>query len=318
MARPQGYVPNPRATEQIVASLKYKTLAEAGPKLKANDNQDVVLYPAILKCDPKYTRVAQEIGSCVGHGWAGCVDALSSTEIAVHGEREDWRGRTLEASIYAFSRVEALGKKRAGTSDGSFGAAAAKAVSEWGTLHYGVDYGGQAFNEYSGKREKSWGDTGVPDELEPYARKNRVRTTTLVTSFGDACKALTSGFPIAICSNQGFTMTRTGGARVEDRGWCVPRGQWGHCMALIGKRMGKRPGGLIWNSWGPKSNSGPHYSGIPDRPDEMPAAFVGCTFWADADVIDRMLKSGGGDSFALSSYDGFPVRKLPSWTGGIL
>ena len=308
--RPQGYVPNPRETEKIVSRLKYPTLSDAGPKLKSNDNQDVVLYPAILKVDPKYTRVAQQIGSCVGHGFAGCVDALSATEIVVHGEAEDWRGRALEASIYALSRVEARGKKRAGTSDGSFGAAAAEAVSKWGVLHYGVDYGGQVFNDYSGIREKQWGDTGLPDELEPFAKKNRVKTTTLVRNFGELCRALTSGFPVSICSNQGFTLTR------DESGFCKPRGQWSHCMCCIGKRGGKRPGALIWNSWGPKSNSGPHYSGVPGM--EMPPAFIGCTFWADADVVDSMLGGDNSDSFALSSYDGFPPRKLPSWTGGIL
>lgn len=309
--RPHGYVPDPAATEKFVASLKYPTLAEAGPKLKSNDNQDVVLYPAILRVDPLYKRVAQQIGSCIGHGFAGGVDSLSCTEIAVHGEAEDWRGRALEASIYAFSRVEARGKKRAGTSDGSFGAAAADAVMKFGVLHYGVNYGGQVFKDYSGLREKQWGDTGVPDELEQYAKQRRVKTTTLITDFDAYCKAITSGFPVVICSGQGFTMSRSEG------GWASPRGEWAHCMCGIGKRGGKRPGGLIWNSWGSKAHTGPHYSGIPERPDDMPAEFRGSTFWADADVIDRMLK-GWKDSFALSSYDGFPPRKLPSWTGGIL
>lgn len=314
--RPQGYVPDPAETERIVSSLKYPTLSSAGPSLVSDDNADVVLYPAILKCDPKYTRVAQAIGSCVGHGFAGCGDALAATEIVVHGEAEDWRGRCLEASIYALSRVEARGKKRAGTSDGSFGAAAAEAVSKWGCLHYGVDYGGQVFKDYSGIREKQWGDTGLPDELEPYAKKRRIKTTTLVESFSDLAKSISSGYPVSICSGQGFTMTRSGGD-IKDRGFASPRGQWSHCMACIGKRGGKRPGALIWNSWGPRAHSGPHYSGIPSAPDAMPDAFIGCTFWVDADVIDRMLK-GWKDSFALSSYEGFPPRKLPSWTGGIL
>lgn len=314
--RPQGYVPNPRETEKIVSSLKYPTLTEAGPKLKSNDNRDVVLWPAIIRVDPNYKRVAQAIGSCVGHSYSGGIDALACTEIAVHGESEDWMGRVLEASVYALSRVEARGRKRAGTSDGSFGAAAAEAVSKWGCLHYGVDYGGQKFTDYSGLREKQWGDTGLPDELEPYAKKRRVKTVTLITSFDDACRALSSGYPVCICSTQGFTMSRSDGPKPEDRGWAKPRGTWAHAMTLIGKRGGKRPGGLIWNSWGSKAHTGGHYSGIPDKPDEMPQEFRGSTFWADASVIDSMLKAN--DSFSLSSYDGFPPRKLPSWTGGIL
>lgn len=314
--RPQGYVPDPRATERFVSSLKYPTLAEAGPKLKSKDDQDVVLYPAIIKVKPNYSRVAQAIGSCVGHGFAGCVDALSCTEIVVHGEAEDWPGRCLEASIYGFSRVEIRGVSRNLGGDGSYGGAAADAVMKFGTLHYDVDYGGTTFSEYSGIREKQWGAGGVPDDLEKYAKKRRVKTTTLVDSFDALCKALTSGYPVAVCSTQGFTMSRSGGKNVEDIGFASPRGQWSHCMAIIGKRGGKRPGALIWNSWGSKAHTGPHYSGIPGRPDDMPAEFKGSTFWADADVVDRMLK--GRDSFSLSGYDGFPPRKLPSWTGGIL
>jgi len=302
--RPQGWTPNPAATEKFVSSLKYPTMKEAGPKLKTLDTKDVFLYEYILAVCPKYKRFAQQIGSCVGHGYAGCADALAATEIVVHGEAEDWVGRVLEASIYAFSRVEARGVTRAGTSDGSYGAAACKAVMKYGLLHYDVDYGGTAFTEYSGLREKQWGDAGVPDALEPFAKKRRIKETTLIRNFGEYCKALGSGYPVSICSNVGFTFTR------DDQGFCKPKGQWGHCMAGIGKRHGKRPGGLIWNSWGPNSNSGKHF------PEAMPSPFRGSTFWVDADVLDRML--GQGDSFALSNYDGFPPRKLPDWSGGVL
>lgn len=302
--RPQGWAPNPAETEKFVSRLKYPTMKEAGPKLKTQEDRDVFLYQYILAVCPKYNRKAQQIGSCVGHGFAGCADALAATEIIVHGEAEDWMGRALEAAIYGFSRVEFRGVKRAGTSDGSYGAAAAGAVMKYGLLHYDVDYKGTTFTEYSGLREKQWGDTGVPDELEPFAKKRRIKETTLVRNFDDFSKAIGSGYPISICSDVGFTFTR------DDQGFCKPRGQWLHCMAGIAKRHGKRPGGLIWNSWGPNSNSGKHY------PEDMPSPFRGSTFWVDADVIDRML--GQGDSFALSSYDGFPPRKLPDWTGGVL
>lgn len=88
-------------------------------------------------------------------------------------------------------------------------------------------------------------------------------------------------------------------------------------MLAGGARFGKRPGALIYQSWGANSNSGPHYSGDPANPDFPAGYFLNSTFWIDAEVLDRMLK--GEDSFALSSYEGFPPRKLPDWgTGGIL
>lgn len=301
--RPQGWVPNPAETERFVSRLRYPTMSDAMPV--GNTGQDVLLYVPLLKVCPTYSRVAQGIGSCVGHGYAGCGDALASTEIVIHGDPEDWRGRILEASIYAFSRVEARGRTRAGLSDGSFGAAACKAVMHWGLLHYDVDYDGKKFTAYSAEREKSWGDTGVPDEYEKYSKHRLIRETTLVRNFSEYARSLGSGYPVSICSNVGFTFTR------DSEGFCRPRGNWSHCMAGIGVRHGNRPGGLIWNSWGPSSNSGPHY------PENMPSPFRGSTFWVDASVLDRML--GQGDSFSLSSYDGFPARKLPSdWTGGVL
>jgi len=295
-----GWDPNPEETEKFVSTLKYPTLAG----MPVATDGDILLYEYLLKVCPSYRRKAQGIGSCVGHGFSGGADILAAVEIVVHGDMEEWLGRTLEASIYAFSRVEARGRSRAGRSDGSYGSAAAKAVREWGMLHYGVDYNGTVFDEYSADREKSWGDTGVPDSLEPFAKKRLIRETALVENFDQFSAAIASGYPVPICSGVGFTMAR------DKDGFCSRQGSWSHCMVGIARRLGKRPGGLIWNSWGDNSNSGPHY------PENMPAPFRGSTFWVDADVLDSML--GARDSFALSSYDGFPMRKLPNWTGGEL
>jgi hypothetical protein len=296
VARFYGYEPDPDGTDLIVSGLPMPTLAEAGPRLQAS-TKEALLYPALLQCSPDWRRGAQGIGSCVGWGWSYCCDVLAAVEIAIHGEREEWAGRVLEASVYAFSRCEARGVKHAGYQDGSYGAAAAIAVSQHGTLHYGIDYGDQRFEAYDPQREKTWGNTGVPNELEPYAKKRCVKTVTLVRNFDEAALAIQSGYPIAICSGQGFVMTR------DDQGFCKTRGSWSHCMAFVGVRF-DRPGLLCVNSWG-DSNTGEHY------PKNMPEAVKKCSFWVDADVATYMLR--GGDSFALSSYDGFPPRKLPDW-----
>jgi hypothetical protein len=226
------------------------------------------------------------------------VDILAAVEVVLKREPESFGGRTLEASVYAFSRVEARGKSRAGRSDGSYGGAAAKAVRDWGTLHYGIDYGGERFADYSATREKSWGDTGVPDDLEPFAKERRVAEVTLVESFEDAAKAIQNGYPVPVCSMQGFTMQR------DADGFCSPRGSWAHCMLFCGVRFGKRPGLLCANSWG-NSNSGPHY------PQNMPKPFAACSFWVDASVATKMLR--GRDSYAISGYSGFPPRRIDKW-----
>ena len=309
--RPHGYIPDPAGTERFVASLPTPTMSQAGPNLAYDPKRDVVLWPAIEAVSPGYSRAAQQIGSCTGHGYSMMIDTLSATQIAVHGAAEDWPGRSLEAAIYAFSRCEVRGRTNAGTADGSSGSSCAKACLNYGTLHYNVRYDAETFTEYSGTREKIWGASGVPDSLEKFAKLNRVTTTTLVTTFGEFAAACQSGYATAVCSMQGFTFKR------DSDGFCGPgRTPWSHCLCLIGVRGGKRPGGLVVNSWGANSNSGPHYSGIPDAPDSMPTFFRGCTWWADADVIDRMLSQQ--DSFSCSQYMGFPPRRLPSWTGGVL
>ena len=311
--RPTGYTPDPRATEKFVASLKNPTLATAGPDLVLDQTKDVSLWQYLLQVKPGYSRVAQQIGSCVGHGFSMNVDLLSSVQIAMHGYAEDWPGRCLEASIYGFSRVEARGQKVNNSGDGSYGAAAAKAVMNFGTLHYDVDYGGANFKDYSGLRESQWGRTGVPDALEPYARKNTVKSAVLIESFDDFAKACQSGYPTAVCSTQAFVFKR------DKDGFCKPDNskEWPHCMAVGAVRFGRRPGGLVYQSWGPNSNSGPHYSGDPNHPEFPDCYFLNSTFWADADVLDKMFR--GSDSFSLSGYEGFPLRNLRGpWTGGIL
>jgi hypothetical protein len=48
----------------------------------------------------------------------------------------------------------------------------------------------------------------------------------------------------------------------------------------------------------------------------MPEAVRNCSFWADADVIDRMC---AGDSYVYAGYSGFKPTAMPdNWLRGIL
>ena len=163
-----GYVPDREGTDSFLSTLARPTLAQAGPDLVLDETQDVFLGKYLLACDPGWKRGAQKIGSCVGWGWALSCDMLAACDILLRGEAESYGGRVLEASVYGFSRVEVSGKRNFG-GDGSYGGAAAKAVTKFGTLHYGVNYDGVTFTDNSGQREKEWGRDGVPDRLEKYA-----------------------------------------------------------------------------------------------------------------------------------------------------
>ncbi len=296
-----GYSPDRDGTDHFLASLAKPTLAQAGPDLAIDETRDVFLGSYLLKCDPGWKRGAQKIGSCVGWGWAMSCDILAACDIHVRSEAEVYGGRVLEASVYAFSRVEVRGQRNLG-GDGSYGGAAAKAVTKYGTLHYGIDYAGEKFTDNSGIREKEWGRDGVPDRLEKYAANHKVSSVALVTDFEQAAKAIQNGYPVAVCSMQGFSMTMR-------EGYLTPMGSWAHCMMFVGVRWKPYPALLCANSWGDC------YSGDVDK--TLPVQFQRSAGWVRADTCTRMLK--GEDSFALSGYSGFAPRKLEgNWLEGIL
>ena len=296
-----GYSPDRDGTDEFLASLAKPTLAQAGPDLALDETRDVFLGSYLLKCDPAWKRGAQKIGSCVGWGWALSCDILAACDIHMRSESEVYGGRVLEASVYAFSRVEVRGQKNLG-GDGSYGGAAAKAVTKFGTLHYGLDYGGEKFTDNSGVREKNWGRDGVPDNLEKYAANHKVSSVALVTDFEQAAKAIQNGYPVAVCSMQGFSMS-------QREGYLTPMGSWAHCMMFAGLRWKPYPALLCANSWGEC------YSGDVDK--TLPVQFQRSSGWVRAETCTRMLK--GEDSFALSGYSGFAPRKLEgNWLEGIL
>ena len=308
MAEPHGfgYVPDPAGAEAFVASLPHPTLTTAGPDLIADQKTDTFLYPALLQSLPGWRRGSQgNVGSCVGWAASLAVDFVAALDVVVRAEPEEVRGRVVESSVYGFSRVEARDQKTNGGGDGSTGFHSAKAVRDYGVLHYGVSYGGDII-EQSGQqqRDREWGRTGVPDHLEPFAAQRRCSETTLAVDFDQAAAAIQNGYPVMVCSGQGFSMSR------DEDGFCKPGGVWWHAMCLAGVRWGKRPGLLCFNSWGDSNTVGKHY------PATMPDVVRNCSFWIDADVVSKML--GGRDSYVYAGYSGFKRTALPDWTGGAL
>lgn len=305
---PFGYDPSPAGTSAFVSSLPRPTMAEAGGFL-SYQKRDVFLGDLLLRFDPAFRRGRQPIGSCVGWGWSLSVQILAVCDIAVRGERFRYPGRILEAATYGFSRVEARGLDANYGGDGSYGAAAAKAVMKHGVLIAGEEYLGRKYPSGDAKIEKAWGRDGVPDDLEPFAAQHRVREVTLVRTFDDVCKAVCNGYPVAICSTQGFKMEFSKDSEGLG-GWLTPAGRWPHCQMIGGVFFGKRPGAVIPNSWADC------YTGPVDE--RLPGAFQRSAGKVDADVIDRMLGGDNSDSFALAGFSGFAPSQISDWTGGIL
>jgi hypothetical protein len=230
---------------------------------------------------------AQTIGDCVSHGFGHGIDLLEAVQIAV-GKKNDVFKQTATEAIYGMARVDIGGGAMWG--DGAVGAWAAKAVSTLGTVSRDV------VGPYDGKRAKQWGSRGVPADIKSEAREHKVKTTSLITTYDELEDAIANGYPVTVCPNWGFTMTR------DQQGFCTPRGTWAHCMLIVGIRADSRPGACIFQSWGSEVPSGPLALDQPPN-----------SFWVDRDVVAKMLAAE--DSWSLSSFEGYPDQSLPDhWT----
>lgn len=292
-----GYQPDREGTDAFLATLDKPTLAEAAPHLLGAGPQDgdpVLLYRALLEAKPGWKVGKQGIGDCCSWGWCHAADVLLAVEMKL-GETGTWKQAATEAS-YGLMRVEAAGKSSGGWGDGSYGGAAAKAAKNFGYL-FRQPYPGVDLTLYSAERAKNWGNYGCGGQgddgrLDALAKEHPIKTVALVGTYDEAAAAIANGFPVPVCSGQGFSSTR------DSDGFARAQGSWSHCMCFIGVRYGNRPGLLCLNSWGTSWITGPKFP--PDQPDG--------SFWVEKSVAAKMLS--GRDSFAVSAYVGFPRRKL--------
>lgn len=284
-----GWIQDPVEVRKTLHRLPMPFFGNSEAGSFADIPTETFLWKAALKVLGRLlpARNQGQVGSCVSFGTASAIEHTMLVEIMA-GDPEEFKDLCQE-SIYGGSRVEVGGGQISG--DGSVGSWAAEFVNKWGCLARGV-YGSTDLTQYSESRCREWGRKGVPDDLEPEAKRHPVQTTSMVQNWEEAKRSLASGYGIAICSDQGFSMSR------DSDGFAKPSGSWGHCMALLGYQTGQREGGFILNSWGDDAHTGPTGAGDPPR----------AGFWADAKVVDRMLRQE--DSWAFSSVVGFPVRRI--------
>lgn len=227
-----------------------------------------------------------ECGSCVAFGAALACDALMAIDIARNGRRKP-STRTEPMSIYWGSRVEIGGGRISG--EGSVGVWAAQYLKKFGALET-RQYEGFDLRKYDpsvccGPLSRR----GVPDALEPVARKHPVKAFAQVTTFDEAVTALAAGYPVTVASDQGFRFN------LDRNGFATASGTWMHQMCVVGYKLEPTPYLLIANSWGAC------YSGGPDG-------------WCPAvkkvrkSTAERMLRQG--DSWALSDFESFAPKGI--------
>lgn len=283
-----GWKHDPGAVRQTLARLRQPYFAASAPRLaRSGTGRTVLLYKAFKDVNGgRYIDYPpQTIGDCVSQSFGHGIDLLAAVQIAV-GKRAERFEPTATEAIYGMARVD-VGGVRGSWDDGAVGAWAAQAVGALGTVSRGV------VGPYDGGRARRWGARGVPRAIKAQAARHKVRTTSLVLTYEELEDALANGYPVAVCSDQGFSAKR------DADGFCRPEGTWAHCMLIVGVRAGRRPGACLFQSWGNDTPSGPL------RLDQPPNSF-----WADRDVVRRMLSLQ--DSWSLSNFDGYPVQALPT------
>lgn len=290
-----GWIKDPEEVERVrsVNGLPNFGDTPAGKAALATDG-DVYLWDAAKEVtgDVLPARNQLQVGSCVSFGTAAAVEHLICVQIveAKRASRPPPEFKALcQEVIYGGSRVEIGGGRISG--DGSVGAWAAQFIAQYGVVPR-EKIEGYDLTAYSETLCRQFGRSGVPAKLEAVAKQSPVKGTALVSSAAEAEKAIRQGYPLAVCSDQGFTYQR------DRDGFCNPSGMWNHCMAIVGVKGGSRPGFFVLNSWGPTAHTGPRF------PADAPVG----GFWADRAVVERMLKQG--DSWAFSDAVGFPSREL--------
>jgi hypothetical protein len=282
-----GWVHDPDEVARTLATMPMPHFFAANPHLQGSgEGKQTLLYKAFKDANGgSYVDYpAQTIGDCVSHGTGHGVDLVACVQIAIGKANEEFKQTATEA-IYGMARVD-IGGERGSYQDGAVGAWAAKAISTIGTVNREV------VGPYDGHRAKDWGARGVPSDIKAKAVDHKVKTVSLVTTYEELEDALANGYPVTVCSNRGFTLTR------DSDGFCSPRGVWGHCMLIVGTRT-DRPGACIFQSWGSDVPSGPLALDQPPN-----------SFWADRDTVSRMLSMQ--DSWALSNFVGYPGQVLPA------
>lgn len=275
-------------SENVAASMpKFQIVGADG---QDNAKKNIRLWDAMLKVRGSHLpNVAQQIGDCVSWGAAHAVDYLQAVQI-VRGEPDAFK-EAYPPYIYGISRVQ-VGKKHGSNfrGDGSIGAYAAEGLRDFGCLRSDAS----KVPPYSGNVAKEWGSKGAPDWAITEAKPFSVKTIAQVKSADEARDAICNGYTVTIASSWWGT-TRI--VPVDGRNVATRNTSWAHQQCLIGyDGSGNTPYFYVLNSWGDNAHPRPLAG-------EPPGGY-----WVRYNDIDRICSEG--DSWALSSFEGFPGEAI--------
>jgi len=257
-----------------------------------NSKKNVRLWDCMLQLrGSHYPNVPQEVGDCVSWGAANALNYLQAVQLIRGPPANDEFHPAYPPWIYGASRVW-VGREHGSrfSGDGSVGAYAAEALQKYGCLR--SDH--EKVPPYSGSIARQWGASGPPAWAKEVAKAYLVQTVAPVRSADEARDAICNGFPVTIASGWWGTtdIPVVDGRRVARRNT-----SWGHQQCLIGyDGSGREPYFYCLNSWGPNAHPAPLQN-------EPPGGY-----WIRARDVEHIC--GEGDSWAFSSFDGFPSEGI--------
>lgn len=286
-----GWVPHADDVDVALSNIPQPLFGDAAPHL-ANSwdgKTNIKLWDACIRVTgANLPAHKQTIGDCVSQGHGSGIDYLRCIQIALRNQPDDFKvgiTETYTEAIYGMMR------KRAGQLSNQDGAAGIWAVES--LIKDGAPIrNGRA---YKGSDAKTFGARGTPQAIADEGKAFILAQYISVRQTRDAADLLFNGYPITVCSNQGFSMQR------NSMGICEAQGSWAHCMLCIG---GILINGtlyfMILQSWGQNNPSGPTIENMPDN-----------AFLIHENIFQRMLNAR--DSYALVSIPGVPAQDITNY-----
>jgi hypothetical protein len=195
-----------------------------------------------------FNWIPQAVGDCVGVSSGNAVEDCQIQAILA-GLRATFEP-IFPPFAWGMGRLAPdCGANQLGRQDGSMGAWQAKAVSEYGVLAADAKTAnGDVVPTYSGEVARQWGNNPGPGaEWISLGKTHLVKSTALVQTWDDLCRAILAGNVVTVASNVGYTML------AQSDGFHHRQGQWGHQMKIRHVDLGDaniEAHAGIGNNWG--------------------------------------------------------------------
>lgn len=283
-----GWVPHPEDVETILSSLPNPLMQDAAPQLIGtwDGKTDVRLWDACIKVTgANLPADAQGIGDCTSHGSGRGLDYLQCVQIALGNAPNEY----VEGKHSAFTEaIYGSMRARAGQLSNNDGGCGIWIVNSLVNDGFPVRNG----RTYNAQRAKQWGLQGTPDDIVAEGKSELLKQYIQIRTTRQSADMLSNGYPLVVCSNQGFNQQR------DANGVCQAQGSWAHCMLCAGAMLiGGTLHFTLVQSWGQNDPQGPVIKNMPDN-----------SFNVIESVFQRMLNAR--DTYALTSIPGFPAQKM--------